>query len=214
MISDFKLQGFIGEDARYTHYLGELDYAIHSRTQLAPLEAHLLAHLPWVTPISQGGVDLKVGQFVTPLGAEVITAPDNPFYSHSYIFNFGPFQHTGILVTDHVNSWLDVAAGVTTGENTSIGWPGDNNNSASVLGAITLTLLDGNLVVNAATHDGPENPKQLDPFGVGWPNTPLACGCNPNTTWRYLNDINAVGKRPTSSPSPRTRPIFMTMAGM
>ena len=24
----------IGEDARYTHYLGEFDYAIHSRSQL------------------------------------------------------------------------------------------------------------------------------------------------------------------------------------
>ncbi len=93
---------------------------------------------PGFRQISEGGVDLKVGQFVTPLGAEVITAPDNPFYSHSYIFNFGPFMHTGVLVTDHVTSWLDMSAGVTTGENTSIGWPGDNNSSASILGAIAL----------------------------------------------------------------------------
>jgi hypothetical protein len=195
----FKIQGLVGEDARYTHYLGELDYAIHTRTQIAPIEANALVHLPWVSPISEGGVDLKVGQFVTPLGAEVITAPDNPFYSHSYIFNYGPFMHTGVLVTNHVTSWLDVAAGVTTGENTSIGWPGDNNSSASILGAITLTLLDGSLVINAATHDGPENPMQTDPYMVGWPlgivgGTPAACGCNPNTTWRYLNDINAVWK--------------------
>ena len=28
----FKVQGMVGEDARYTHFLGELDYAINSRT--------------------------------------------------------------------------------------------------------------------------------------------------------------------------------------
>jgi hypothetical protein len=195
----FKFVGLVGEDARYTHYIGELDYAIHSRTQIAPLEAHALAHFPWVSPLSQGGIDLKIGQFVTPLGAEVITAPDNPFYSHTYIFNFGPFQHTGVLVTDHVNSWLDIGAGVTSGENTGLGWAGDNNNAASILGTITLTLLDGNLVINAGTHDGPENPKQLDPLGVGWPlgvvgGTPAACGCSPSSAWRYLNDINATWK--------------------
>ncbi len=195
----FKLQGLVGEDARYTHYLGELDYAINSRTQIAPIEANGLVHLPWVSPISQGGVDLKIGQFVTPLGVEVITAPDNPFYSHTYIFNAGPFMHTGVLATDHVNSWLDVSTGVTTGENTSIGWPGDNNNSPSILGVIALNLLDGNLVINAATHDGPENPKQTDPYLVGWPfgavgGVSASCGCNPNTAWRYLNDINVVWK--------------------
>ena len=195
----FKVVGIVGEDVRYTHYLGELDYAIHSRTQLGPLEAHVLAHLPWVTDFSAGGIDLKVGQFVTPLGAEVITAPDNPFYSHSYIFNFGPFQHTGALATDHVNSWLDVSLGITSGENTSLGWPGDNQNSPSLLAVIALNLLDGKLLINAATHNGPENPKQLDPYLMGWPTgviggIPVACGCNPTDTWRSLNDVNVTWK--------------------
>ena len=195
----FRVVGIIGEDVRYTHYLGELDYAIHSRTQLGPLEAHALAHLPWVTPFSEGGFDLKVGQFVTPLGAEVITAPDNPFYSHTYIFNTGPFQHTGVLATDHVNSWLDVFAGVTTGENTSIGWPGDNQNSPSLLAGFAINLLDGKLLINGGTHAGPENPKQLDPYLVGWPTgvvggIPVACGCNPTDTWRFLNDVNVTWK--------------------
>jgi hypothetical protein len=199
----FKLQGIVGEDVRYTHYLGELDYAIHSRTQISPLEAHALFHLPWVSPVSEGGIDLKIGQFVTPLGAEVITAPDNPLYSHSYIFNAGPFQHTGIIATDHFNSWLDVFAGVTTGENTSIGWPGDMQNSPSVTAGFAATLLDGKLVINGATHSGPENPKQLDPYLVGWPfgvvgGTPVACACNPTDTWRFLNDVNVTWK-PTDS---------------
>ena len=53
------------------------------------------SHLPWIT---DGGIDLKVGQYPTPLGYETIDPSTNPFYSHSYIFQFGlPFKHTGAL---------------------------------------------------------------------------------------------------------------------
>lgn len=190
----FKVQAMIGEDMRYNHYIGELDYAIRSRTQIGPIEAHALAHLPWTTPLSEGGVDVKVGQFVTYNGAKLIYAKDNAFYSHSYIFNFGPFVHTGVMTTTHVKSWLDVYAGVTTGVNTSIGWPGDNNASASFHGGVGLNLLDGNLTILAFTHAGPENPKQLDPLGVGWPNTPATCACNPNSTWRFFNNLTTTWK--------------------
>jgi hypothetical protein len=183
----FKVQGMVGSDARYTHFLGELDYVINSRTQLDIVEAFAIAHFP---VLFEGGVDVKVGQFVTLEGAELITAPDNVFYSHSYIFNFGiPLKHTGVMTTSHIAPWLDVYAGVTTGVNTSIGWPGDNNNAASFHGGIGLNLFDGELTVLATTHIGPETPKQLDPFGVGWPNTPLLCGCDPNNSMRYLNDM-------------------------
>ena len=171
----------IGEDARYTHFLGELDYSIDSRTQLDVVEAHVLAHLPWVTQFSQGGIDLKLGQWVTLLGAEVITAPDNPFFSHSYIFNFGPFKHTGLMATDHVNSRSTYSrASLRRKHEPRLAgrqqrrsgvrrrhWPQSARRQS-----------DGS---RDHAH-GPENPKQLDPLGVGWPNTPLLCGCNPNTT--------------------------------
>jgi hypothetical protein len=187
----FKVQGMIGTDARYTHYLGELDYWVHDRTQIALIEAHALAHLPILT---QGGIDFKVGQFVTMNGAEVIPAMDNLFYTHSYIFNFGPFMHTGVMTTTHATDWLDVYAGVTTGVNTSIGWPGDNNNAAAFHGGFGLNLLDGELTIMAITHSGPENPKQLDPLGVGWTNTPVACACSPSSTWRYYNNLTTTWK--------------------
>lgn len=187
-----KVQGLIGTDARYTHFLGELDYAIRDRTQIDVVEAFAVAHLPW---FFEKGIDVKVGQFVSLEGAEVITAPDNLFYTHSYIFNFGiPFKHTGVLVHADLTDWLLVHAGVTSGVNTSLGWPGDNNSGASFHGGIGLNLLDGKLTILGTTHIGPENPKQLDPLGVGWPNTPLACACDPNKTLRYLNDITVVWK--------------------
>jgi hypothetical protein len=187
----FKIQGMLGTDARYSHYLGELDYLIHDRTQLALVEAHGLVHLPILT---QGGVDIKFGQFVTYNGFEVIPAKDNLFYTHSYIFNFGPFMHTGVMTITHATEWLDVLAGVTTGVNTSIGWPGDNNNAAAFHGGFMMNLLDGKLLINAITHSGPENAKQTDPLGVGWPDIPTACACNPNTTWRYYNNLTTTWK--------------------
>ncbi len=175
----FKFQGMYGTDARYTHFLGEFDNVTHHRPQLDVVEAYLNYHLPMLT---KDGVDVKVGQFVTMEGAEVIYAPANFFYSHSYIFNFGiPFKHTGILTTTHVSSLLDLHLGVTTGVNTTFGHDGDNNDAISFHGGIGLNLLKGDLTIAATTHIGPELPR----------NTP---GVDPNNDLRYLNDITAVWK--------------------
>ena len=237
----FKFQGAIGTDMRYNHYLGVLDYAIRDRTQIGPIEAHVLAHLPWVTPISEGGIDVKVGKFVTLNGAELIYSKDNLFYSHSYMFNFGPFLHTGVMATTHVKPWLDVYTGVTTGVNTSIGWPGDNNAAASFHGGLGFNLLDGKLSIVAVTHTGPENARQTDPLGVGWPigfangtpflptgwpnvltagwpvnqggfGAPGACACNVNAAIRSFNNITTTWK-PTDNLTLVTDMSFMLESG-
>jgi hypothetical protein len=185
----FKFQAMYGSDARYTHFLGEFDESISGRNQFDIVEAHALWHLPWLT---SGGIDLKVGQFVTMEGAEVIYAPDNALYSHSYIFNFGiPLKHTGIMATTHVNSVLDVMTGITTGVNTTFGNSfncldcGDNNKGLAFHGGIGLTLLNGALTVSATTHIGPENPNV---------SAVVLAGINPNSALRYLNDVTAIWK--------------------
>ncbi len=187
----FKVQLLYGSDARYTHYLGECDYCIGNINQFDVEEAWVAAHLPYVFA---GGIDVKAGQFVTLLGSEVINAPDNIFYSHSYIFNFGlPLKDTGVMTVSHVTPMVDIYAGAITGINTSLGWnspafgdPGDNNSAPGFEGGIGLNLLDGKLSVIAATNIGPNNP-----------NTPLGaalCACNPNDTWRFLNDVAVTWK--------------------
>lgn len=201
----FKVQAQIGEDMRYNHTIGTTDYWIHDRTQFGFLEANVQAHLPWTSYISQGGVDVKAGIFPTYNGAEVMYAKDNLFYSHSYIFNFGPFLHTGLMTTTHVRDWLDVYAGVTTGVNTFIGWPGDNNNSPSFHGGFGLNLLDGNLTILGIVHHGPENPVQRGNPAIAfaplpgmtpltWPNTPIACVCDPNTANRTYTNLTTTWK--------------------
>ena len=168
-----KLQGMWGSDARYTHGFNEFDRVIGGRYQLDLVEANALAHLPLLT---EGGIDLKLGQFPSPMSAEVIDAAGNLFYSHSYIFNFGvPFKHTGGLATIHLNSIVDLYLGGDTGVNAWVGAKGDNNKSAAGQAGIGLNLLDGKLTVVGLTHIGPENP-------------------NDDRNLRYLNDITAAWK--------------------
>jgi len=167
----FKLQFLFGTDARHIHSLGLLDHA-SGRSLYQPdiPEAYLSLHLPIFT---EGGVDLKLGKFVTLEGAETIDPRTNPFYSHTYIFNFAiPFNHTGALFTLYATKWLNLVAGVTRGVNTSID---DNNDAPAFHGGIGLHLNEEKLVVSAATHIGPETPHN-------------------NHDLRYLNTITTTWK--------------------
>ena len=92
----FKLQFMYGSDARFIHSLGLFSDTLGTSTLQPDLsEAYLNLHFP---VISEGGLDLKLGKFVTLEGVETIDPRTNFFYSHTYIFNFGiPFNHTGAL---------------------------------------------------------------------------------------------------------------------
>jgi hypothetical protein len=183
----FKLQGMYGSDARYTQFLGELNRVNpYDRNQLDVVEANVLFHLP---VLFEGGVDIKAGQYSTPIGFETIDPSTNPFYSHSYIFNFGiPLKHTGVLSISHVSGLLDVYLGADTGVNTTFGPLGDDNGAIAFLGGVNLTMMDGNLTVLALTHLGPENAtRALSPAGF-----------NANGYFRYLNDIIVTYKASTA----------------
>src|SRR4029077_5536560 len=167
----FKLQLMFGTDARYIHSLGLLDHTMGSSLYQPDIpEAYLSLHLPLVT---DGGIDVKLGKFVTLEGEETIDPRTNPFYSHTYIFNFGiPFNHTGALFTLYATKWLNLVAGVTRGVNTSID---DNNDAPAFHGGIGLHFNEEKFVVSAATHIGPETP-------------------NNNRDLRYLNTITTTWK--------------------
>jgi Putative beta-barrel porin-2, OmpL-like. bbp2 len=166
----FKLQFMYGSDARFIHSLGLFDRTANEILQPDLVEAYLNLHFPVVT---ERGLDLKLGKFVTLEGAETIDPRTNFFYSHSYIFNFGiPFNHTGALATFHASELLDVYAGITRGVNTSVD---DNNDSVAFDGGVGLNLLEGKLTALASTHIGPETPED-------------------NRHNRYLNDLTITAK--------------------
>ncbi|MEO6786390.1 MAG: porin [Chthoniobacteraceae bacterium] len=167
----FKAQVMFGTDARFIHSMGLLDQSMKTSIyQPDVVEAYLNFHFPVLT---SGGVDVKVGKFVTLEGAETIDPRSNIFYSHSYIFNYGiPFNHTGILTTTHLNKVVDIYAGITRGVNTSVE---DNNGTASFHGGFGLNFNDGKFVVAATTSIGAETPGNSRDI-------------------RYLNDITATWK--------------------
>ncbi|MFN2622263.1 MAG: outer membrane beta-barrel protein [Chthoniobacterales bacterium] len=167
----FKVQMMYGSDTRFIHSLGLLDdTATNSILQPDLVEAYLNLHFPI---LSEGGIDLKLGKFVTLEGAETIDPRTNFFYSHTYIFNFGiPLNHTGALATWHATSHINLVAGLTRGVNTSVK---DNNDSIAFHGGIGLDLNESKLVISAATHIGPETP-------------------NNNHDQRYLNTITTTWK--------------------
>jgi hypothetical protein len=173
----FRLQGLFGTDARLTHGFNEMDHLIRDREQLDIVEGTVSAHLPVLT---SGGVDIKAGQFPTPMGAEVIDATGNYFYSHSYIYNYGiPLKQTGVLTTTHINPLLDLYAGWDTGVNAFAGNGGYNNNVVKGQFGFGLNMLGGDLSVLGFTHIGAE-----DPESAGLPHNAL----------RYLNDITTTWK--------------------
>jgi len=175
----FKLQFMYGSDALTIHSLGLFDdTASTSILQPDLVEAYLNLHFPI---ISEGGLDLKLGKFVTLEGAETIDPRTNFFYSHTYIFNVGiPFNHTGALATFHATKWLDLMAGVTRGVNTSIE---DNNDALAFHGGIGLNLYEGKVVVAATTHIGPETPHN---------NHDLRYLSDITTTWKITDKLTSI----------------------
>ena len=85
-----------------------------------------------------GDWSVKVGHFYTIIGWEVVTAPDNFFYSHAYtMYNSEPFTHTGALATLSVSSDLELYGGYV------FGWDsGFEDNGDAFLGGASLAVSD------------------------------------------------------------------------
>ena len=90
--------------------------------------------------VAIGDLSVIVGHFYTIVGYEVVTAPDNFFYSHSLtMFNSEPFTHTGVLTTYSGFDNITLYNGWTLGWDTGF----DNaNGGTSYLGGVGIELTD------------------------------------------------------------------------
>jgi len=88
--------------------------------------------------LDNGDWNVKVGHFFTVAGYEVVTAPDNFFFSHAFtMFNSEPFTHTGVLASHNVNDDTTIYAGWTLGWDTGF----DQLNSGSnFLGGVSTAI--------------------------------------------------------------------------
>jgi hypothetical protein len=96
------------------------------------------------------GLTTKIGHFYTIIGNEVVTAPDNFFFSHAYTMQYGePFTHTGILSSYPVNNNISLTGGVVSG------WDSFFQEPPNFLGGVTFTTDDSNtsLAFSVVTGD-------------------------------------------------------------
>ena len=116
-----------GADSRFTQTLGWDRGLTHqeSTTNLYDL-AIPQVYLEVSAPFGRG-VNAKIGHFYTILGQEVVSAPNNFFYSHAYSMQYGePFTHSGVLFSYALNDNFTLTSGAVSG------W--DNFNEAFITG--------------------------------------------------------------------------------
>lgn len=110
------------------------------------------AYLEGVVPVGNGLI-VKLGHFYTIIGNESVMAPDNFFYSHNYLMQYGePFTQTGLLTSYSLDENFSINAGAVTGSLTG-GWDGvfDHNlEEWGFLGGITWANSYTNVTVNAS----------------------------------------------------------------
>jgi hypothetical protein len=89
---------------------------------------------------TNGETTVKAGHFYTLHGYEVVTAPDNFFFTHAYSMNNSePFTHTGVVVTQSVSDDMEVYAGWTAGWDTGFQQAAGGSN---FLGGFSTALSD------------------------------------------------------------------------
>jgi hypothetical protein len=110
-------------------------------------------YLEGVVPVGNG-ITAKLGHFYTIIGNESVMAPDNFFYSHTYLMQYGePFTQTGLLASYSPTENLTINAGTVTGSIIG-GWDGvfDHNlEQWGFLGGVTWTNNQTSFTANA-TH--------------------------------------------------------------
>jgi hypothetical protein len=130
-----------GTDARKTQATGLDDQilgSLNDKTFNYYDVAFPQAYMEVFAPVGNG-LTAKLGHFYTTIGYEVVTAPDNFFYSHAYTMLYAePFTHTGALFSYPINDNVSVSAGAVTG------WDNFDRNGGdwSFLGGVNLTSDD------------------------------------------------------------------------
>jgi len=108
----------------------------------------------WAIPqlyaeLAVGEWNVKAGHFYTIIGYEVVTAPDNFFYSHAItFFNSEPFTHTGVLASRDFGDDITFYGGWTAGWDTGFDQFGGGSNW---LGGVSLALTENSSLTYAST---------------------------------------------------------------
>jgi hypothetical protein len=144
-----------GTDARFTPSRNLFDGQTGDY-RIDLFQAYVDAFLPGVGP---QGTTFRVGKFATHCGYELVQAPDTPFVSRSYLFQYNPFTHTGVWAITPLNDTWTVSNGVALGSDNFFGAPSRPTYLGQLLwapkGGDTSALF--NVVLTNPTFDAGDN---------------------------------------------------------
>lgn len=151
---EFQLGGrvdfFYGSDARFTIPRGLFDYQLRSgdRNLYDIYQFYVDAFLPGVGP---QGTTVRTGRFATHCSYELVQAPDTPFVSRSYVFQYNPFTHTGVWAITPLDDDWTVSNGVVVGNDNFI----DPTDRANYIGQLKYAPKNGktSVLFNAVVTD-------------------------------------------------------------
>ncbi|MBS0988799.1 outer membrane beta-barrel protein [Acetobacter okinawensis] len=175
----FVFEVLYGSDARFNPTIGMGDGSLTGIYQWAPTQAHIDAHLPW---LSKGGIDLQIGQQYGIQGFEGTDALERPFYSYNYSSDYiVPFETVGVLATWHMTDTVAWVMGVNAGNSTTFGGAKNNTRPKGYFGVQLTGLADGKLDVAAIAYLGPQQ-------------SVYAIGNEANHQMEYIGDFLATYK--------------------
>lgn len=112
-------------------------------------QAFFEVYSPWLN-----GISVKLGHFYSPMGYESMMAPNNFFYSHSYMSIYGmPATMTGVMTTTRLTPGMNLVLGAVNG------WNGSEtvNNDFSFVGGLTFDSCDQRFSISALVMTGKQD---------------------------------------------------------
>jgi uncharacterized small protein (DUF1192 family) len=138
------------------------------------------AYFSYLAPVGKG-LQIDVGKFVTPMGAEVIESKDNWNYSRSLLFTFGiPFYHFGARAKYNFNDKFNLTGYLLNGWNNIV-----DNNSGKTYGMSAGWNPDKKNAITLNYLAGPEQPTGI----YGFANAAGTSLVNVNNIWRQTWDL-------------------------
>lgn len=136
----FHLTGFYGVDYRFTTAKGYFSRQLLQHNHqygFDPMLEYADVYLPQIA----GGMNIRVGRYLSIPDIEAQLAPNNYTFSHSLLYAFDPFTQTGILATIKLNDKWIVQTGFSAGNDIA---PWARDAKPSFTACVSRTFNQGN----------------------------------------------------------------------
>ena len=116
----FRISALYGETYRYTTAYGLASYQLLKKNNVNGYDFPMAYLELFVPQLAEGGVNIRIGRFISIPDIEAQLAPNNYMYTHSLSYTFDNFTNEGIQTTIGVTKNFFVQLGLTDGTESAI----------------------------------------------------------------------------------------------